>query len=140
MVTSRQAERLYEVYKDMSGNVEYRGVGGKAYFFDMLFDSIMLVEYPFGIVRFSDYVPMESVRVHALFRSKDVFRNIDTLRLLAKMVFSALYIKRIEAHIPSDKRALKRMLSQVGFKRTSLLSGGKGGNIEVWTLRRNSNG
>lgn len=136
--TRESAERLHERYASMPGNPMYRGEEGKEYFMQMLFDSILIVEYPFGIVRFSDYVPFESVQVHALFHSKEVFKSIASLISLAVGVLTILNVKRIEARIPAEKKALKRLLRRVGFTFVKTLreEGDDDIIVEVWTIRR----
>lgn len=136
--TRESAQHLYERYKDMPGNPMYRGEGGKEYFMQMLFDSILIVEYPFGLVRFSDYVPLESIQVHALFHSKEVFKNVASLISLAIGVLTVLNVQRIEAHIPAEKKALKRLLRRIGFTFVKTLrEGDNSGTItEVWNIRR----
>lgn len=130
-VTRKEVERLHRRFKDFPSVSEYRGPGGFEYFMRALNDSILVVEYEFGIVRFSDYRPNNSVRVHALFDSKDVFRNTDKLTVLALYVFDHLRIKYIEAIIPDGMRALSHILVRVGFDRE-----GESGEGIVYRMRR----
>lgn len=132
------AELLYQRYKDMPGNPMYRGEGGKEYFMKMLYDSVFIVEYPFGIVRFSDYTHGHSIRVHGLFHSKEVFRHTEDLRKLAMHIFHAFDVMRIEATIPVGKRALRGLLAKIGFEQKGTLCiDDKDGTIEeLWYIRR----
>lgn len=116
-VTREEAERLHKRFCGFPSNSEYRGQGGFSYFVRAITDSILVVEYEFGMVRFNDYKPNNRVRVHALFDSKEVFRHINDLTTLALYVFDHLRIQYIEAIIPDGMRALSHILMGVGFDR-----------------------
>ena len=112
-------DRLYDRFSHMEANACYRDADGREYFRRALFDSVLLVEFPFGLVRFTDYVS-PVIRAHGLFDSKDVFGAQDELWRLAREVFTRFAVKYIEVIVPEEKRALRRLLLSLGmmYKRT----------------------
>lgn len=115
-MTSNSIKELWNRFKDKPGTTEYSGTTGLHEFTKALLNSVLVVSLFYGLLRFTDYVPGKSVRVHALFDSKEVFRSINDLRRVAMSVSSSvLTVEYIEAVIPKNSKALKRILENVGF-------------------------
>lgn len=141
VVKREEIDRLYERFKGMPANHMYRGDEGYAFFRKALMDSLLVVEYPFGIIRFTDYKPGRSVDVHTLFDSKEVFRSGEQLLEAAQYVFDHLGVKFIEATFPAGSRALRRLVEGIGFEHVRTLRQGLYNGIMhvdgvVYRLRR----
>lgn len=117
-------QRLWHRFKDFPGNECYRGEGGREFFREALLDSVLVVPLPYGLLRFDHYYPPYVVMVHALFDSKEVFRNLDELRTVGRRVFGWLDIEFIDAVVPLEQRALCRLLGRLGFERVQTLLNG----------------
>jgi hypothetical protein len=117
-VGREESERLRERFAHFLSNDMYRGEEGKEFFLKALSQSDLVVEYPYGMVRFDGYRPGESIRVHALFDRKSALSEeaVEDLKALVGYVFRHFNVNRIEALIPSGSRALKRLLYRIGFR------------------------
>jgi hypothetical protein len=115
-LSREEAGRLYERFAHLPANHMYRGDGGWRFFTRALFDSALVIEMNCGLLRFTDFVPKKSMRVHALFDSKEVFRSVEELQAAGQYVFDVFGIDYIAAVVPAEKRALARLLERVGFR------------------------
>lgn len=111
-----EIERLRVRFAGKPGTTEYDGEAGKRFFRNMLFNSVLVFECDFGLIRFTDYTPRERVRIHALFDSKEVFRETEELKALGHYIFDRLSVKWIEALVPSYSRSLRKLLESTGFQ------------------------
>jgi len=121
VLNEAEIERLRKRFAGKPGTSEYDGDGGKRFFHKALFNSVLVFECEFGLIRVTDYVPSQKVRIHGLFDSKQVFREIGQLKALGNYLFDRLHIQWIEALVPVDKRALQRLLKRVGFQEKGAL-------------------
>lgn len=138
----RTVDRLWRRFKDMEANVHYRGDGGKAYFSRALSDSVLVAEYPYGLLRFTDYWPPYVVRVHGLFDGKAVFGAREELWRLGRYVFATLDVQFIDAIVPAGRKSLGRLVRALGmsYARTlprAMRSGTIYIDADVYRLRRN---
>ena len=73
-IKSEEIQRLYKRVKNVEG---YTGKNGYAFFCKTIYDSIFVFEFPWGIVRLTDFVKGESVMVHGLFLNKGNLNSMD---------------------------------------------------------------
>lgn len=117
-VNREEAERLCGRFACFPSNDMYRGEKGKEFFFRTLAKSDLVVEYPYGMVRFDGYRPGDNIQVHALFDRKSALSDdaVQDLKALVAYVFRHFQVSFIDALIPSESRALKRLLYRIGFR------------------------
>lgn len=116
--------RLWSRFIGKPGTSEYEGEEGKEFFRTALMDSVLLLEFPFGLVRVTNYSPGKSVSIHGLFDSKEVFREVEQLRSAGLFLMRTYNVGYVRVVVPDKSRALKRLIEKVGFKKVKTLPEG----------------
>jgi hypothetical protein len=111
-------ERLYEKVERLP---EYQGYYGKKFFIDSLYDSLIVFEFSWGIIRLTDLIENQSIQAHGLFLNKGVIRDIRVFRELGDFVLKAFDVKEINIIIPSTYKSLEKLLSKSCFKKDRIL-------------------
>lgn len=107
-------DRLWMKAKD-SRNI-YRSMDGSSYstFQKNMLYSDAVYEFPFGALRI-DGIYTDTVRVHGIFWSKDVFRNIDRMKDALLRLGRTFGIREVYCEFPRGTRSIRRLLESGGF-------------------------
>ena len=77
--------------------------------------SDMLCDFGFGLGRVTRLVPGHMCGLHAVFWSKDAFRDVAVVNGAIRVLMLAQRLVRVESIVPDGSRSLKRYMERLGF-------------------------
>ncbi len=115
-VGSDLIDRLWEKVKG-SGGI-YRSMDGSSYEKFQLFmiASDVVYEFSFGALRV-DGIYTKSAKVHGIFWSKDVFRNIGLMVYTLDRMGRLFGVREVFCEFPASAKSIRRLLERGGFAR-----------------------
>ena len=111
-IKSKEIDRIYDRVKHID---EYQGQRGYMFFCNAVYDSLLLFEFPWGIIRVTDFIPGDSVIAHGLFLNKGILRNIEDLKRCADYTLDLCKIHYIRVIVPAANKNLARLLDRSCF-------------------------
>ena len=112
-------EFIDEVWEKVEGKkCLWSELEGSSYeaFFATCMSSQILIDLGFGMGRIDNLIPGHSCRVHAVFWSAEVLKDVDKIVFALLQIIHAFELMRVECVVPSSSKSLKRLLEQIGFK------------------------
>ena len=113
-IKSEEIQRLYKRVKNVEG---YAGKSGYAFFCRAIHDSILVLEFPWGIVRVTDFIKGQSVMIHGLFLNKGILKSMDEIKKNADYALGLFKINKIIVIVPAGSKGLARILDRSCFKK-----------------------
>ena len=111
-IYSKEIDKLYERVKHIE---DYAGKSGYEFFCNAIYDSVIVFEFEWGIIRVTDLIKGDSVVAHGLFLNKGILRHIDDLKKAADYTLELCKINKIMVIVPSRDKALGRLLDKSCF-------------------------
>lgn len=96
----------------------------KGDFLESLKGAVLVFESPWGFIYLDEYEPGWKVSAHGVFWGRGVVKGASGLKDLAKSLFLASDLKRIEVPVLGPARGLGRVLEGAGFTREGVLREG----------------
>jgi hypothetical protein len=93
--------------------------------------SDIVIEMPFGILRFDPLHPSTYTQVHGYFWSHKVFANAETFKEIVSYLFKLFPLSYILVVTPESSSGLAKLLTRIGFDRARTF-----GTDVYWELRR----
>ena len=94
----------------------FRSMDGSSYkeFQRLMLQSDMVIEWDFGALRI-DGIFTKQARVHGIFWSKDVFRNVNSMRRALMRLGRVFGVEEIFCEFPRGSRSIRSLITKGGF-------------------------